>query len=95
MAMQRSNKQPTRDEWLAGVYMMGANEQLAQMVQTELQRSQKLPPGEPQREHAGEPEQQPRVPRGRSPASAVDSAPGWTGRPPDPVETHLSRLGKR
>jgi hypothetical protein len=51
------------------------------------QQPQELPPGEPQQEHAGGPEQQTRVPRGRSPAGAMDSAPDWTGRPPVPVET--------
>jgi hypothetical protein len=50
------------------------------------QQPEELPAGEPQQELAGQPEQQPRVPRGRSPAAVVDSATDWTGRPPAPVE---------
>ena len=42
-------------------------------------------PANRNRNEPDEPEQQPRVPGGRSSAGAVDSAPDWTGRSPVPL----------
>lgn len=58
------------------------------------QHRQELPDGDPQQEHADEPEQQPGLPRGLSSAGGVEAPPDGTDRPPAPPAGGQNSCGR-